>query len=225
MIDLKNANRVDPLKRMVEKETGANEFSPMDPPDAFSPPTIDAVPYEEMHLCLQKLVDEHRALSKELAEFEKALIDFRASGWTLNKEIQAKFSGFFSFMDEVLTKHHLKEEKILFPLLEKRLIENQEHSQGRFPKTAIDMLEDDHVKIMQHMTLMFNFLALGAQLPHAESASLTFDVACEQGFRLVELLRLHIFREDNVVYSKAQKYITTDEFAEMLTRFERYARY
>jgi len=225
MIDLKNANRVDPLKRMVEKETGANEFSPMDPPDAFAPPTIDAVPYAEMHLCLQKLVDEHRSFTKELSDFEGALNEFKTTGWTLNKEIEKKFSGFFSFMDDVLTKHHLKEEKILFPLLEKRLIENHEHSQGRFPKTAIDMLEDDHVKVMQHMTLMFNFLALGAQLPQAESASLTFDVACEQGLRLVELLRLHIFREDNIVFSKAQKYITADEFAIMLTQFERYAGY
>jgi len=225
MIDLKNANRVDPLKRIVEKETGTNEFSPMDPPDAFSPPTIDAVPYEEMHPCLQKLVDEHRAVSKELAEFEKALIDFKAGGWTLNKEIRVKFSNFFFFMDEVLTKHHLKEEKILFPLLEKRLVENHEHSQGRFSKTAIDMLEDDHVKIMQHMALMFNLLALGTQLPDATSASLTFDVACDQGFKLVEVLRLHIFREDNVVFSKAQKYITPDEFAGMVTRFERYTWY
>lgn len=225
MIDLKNANRVDPLKRMVEKENGSNEFSPMDPPDAFSPPAMDAIPYEEMHSCLQMLVDDHRALTKELAVFENALNDFKSSRWTLNKETQTKFSGFFSFMDDVLTKHHLKEEKVLFPLLEKRLIENHDHSQGRFPKTVIDMLEDDHVKIMHHMTLMFNFLGLAAQLRHAESASQTFDVACEQGFRLVELLRLHIFREDNVVFPKAQKYISADEFAGMITRFERYSGY
>lgn len=225
MIDLKNVNRTDPLKRMVEKESGSREFSPMDPPDAFAPPALDAIPYEEMHRCLQMLVDEHRALTNELADFEKALHDFKTTRWTLGKEMQRRFSDFFAFADDVLTRHHLKEEKVLFPLLEQRLIENHEYSQGRFPKTVIDMLEGDHIKIMQHMTLTFNFLGLAAQLRHDESASQVFDVACEQGFRLVELLRLHVFREDNVVFSKAQQYITAEELSEMATRFERYARY
>lgn len=203
------------------------EFSPMDPPDAFSPPALalDAIPYEEMHPCLQQLIDEHRSLTNELSAFEGALNNFKSNRWTLDKETQQKFSAFFSFIDDTLTRHHLKEEKVLFPLLEERLIENNEHSRGAFSKTVIDLLEDDHTKVMQHMTLMFNFLGLAAKLRHAESASQTFDVACEQGFRLVELLRLHIFREGNVVFTKAQKYITTDEFAGMMTRFERYNRF
>lgn len=225
MIDLKKLKNDDHLKRMVEKESGANEFSPMNPPEAFSPPTMDSTPYEEMHPCLQRLIDEHRLLTKELTEFEKSLIEFKKGGWKLNKEVEKKFSAFFSFMDDKITKHHLKEEKVLFPLLQKRLVENNEHSQGRFPKTAIDMLEDDHVKIMQHLTLVFNFLALAVRLPQPQSASLTFDVAAEQGVALVELLKLHIFREDNVVFPKAHKYITKQEFDPMFGQLEAYAQY
>ena len=38
------------------------------------------------------------------------------------------------------------------------------------------------------------------------------DAAIEQGKALVELLKLHIFREDNVVLPMAHKYISQEEF-------------
>ncbi len=225
MIDLKKLKDEDPIKRMVEKESGLNELSPMDPPDAFKPPTVDAIPYGELSPVLQKLMDEHKLFTSELEVFEKTLIEFKKNGWRLSDEIQQFFSKFFELMDNQMVKHHLKEEKILFPLLQKRLIENDEHSQAPFPKTAIDMLEDDHLKIMQHMTLMFNFLGLAPRLPDQQSAALTFDVATEQGFALIELLKLHIFREDNVVFPKANKYISGSEFEAMIKQFEAYDQY
>jgi len=225
MIDLKKLKDEDPIRRMVEKESGLEELSPMDPPDAFKPPTVDAIPYGELSPFLQKLMDEHKLFTSELDEFEKTLIEFKKSGWRLSDEIQKSFSKFFELMDNQMVKHHLKEEKILFPLLQKRLIENEEHSQGPFPKTAIDMLEDDHLKIMQHLTLMFNFLGLAPRLPDLQSAALTFDVATEQGFALIELLKLHIFREENVVYPKANTYISESEFDAMIKQFEAYDQY
>ena len=225
MIDLKKLKDEDPIRRMVEKESGLDELSPMDPPDAYKPPTDDAVPYEKLSSFLQNLMDEHKFFTDELDEFEKTLIEFKNSGWKLSKDIEKEFSKFFEMMDNQMVKHHLKEEKILFSLLQKRLIENEEHSQGPFPKTAVDMLEDDHLKIMQHMTLMFNFLGLAPRLPDLKSALLTFDVATEQGFSLIELLKLHIFREDNVVFPKAHKYISEDEFDEMQKQFEAYDQY
>jgi iron-sulfur cluster repair protein YtfE (RIC family) len=225
MLDLKNLKSEDPLKRMVEKESGLAELSPMDPPEAMKPPNVDAVPYEEMHSCLQKFIDEHKQCSEELEKFEKRLIEFKESAWKLTKHTEQQFSLFFSFMDEKMVKHHLKEEKVLFPILQKKLIENKEHSQGRFPKTAIDMLEDDHVKINQHLTLMFNFIALAVRLPDFHSKVITYDVATEQGFAMIELLKLHIFREDNVVFPKAYKYISNKEFDLMLGQLESYDQY
>jgi hemerythrin-like domain-containing protein len=222
MIDLKKIKDDDPIRRMVEKESGLNELSPMDPPDAFEPPTVDAIPYGELSPFLQKLMDDHKLFASELEKFEKTLIEFKKNGWKLNDENQQEFSKFFELMDNQIVTHHLKEEKILFPLLQKKLIENEEHSKGPFPKTAIDMLEDDHIKITQHLTLMFNFLGLAPRLPDLQSAILTFDVATEQGFALIELLKLHIFREDNVVFPKAQKYITENEFDSMIKQLSAY---
>ena len=87
------------------------------------------------------------------------------------------------------------------------------------------MLEDDHLKISQHLTLMFNFNALAVRLPDLASRALTFDVATEQGFALIELLKLHIFREENINFPKANKYISRDEFEKMLKQFEAYQQY
>jgi len=43
MIELKVINQHDPLERRIEKQHEQAELSPMDPPDAYSPPSMDAV--------------------------------------------------------------------------------------------------------------------------------------------------------------------------------------
>jgi len=50
-------------------------------------------------------------------------------------------------------------------------------------------------------------------------------VATEQGFALIELLKLHIFREENIIFPKANQYITKDEFGAMQKQFDLYALY
>lgn len=225
MIDFKKVNSVDPLKRLAEKETGGEEYSPMNPPDAYHPPFLDTVPYEQMHPCLRRFLDEHKQTREKLDAFEKALIVIKQNGWQRLRQIENEFSSFFSYLDNQLVKHHLKEEKMLFPVLQAKLIERGEHSKGRFPKSAIDLLEDDHLKIMQRFTLMFNFLSLAGRLPDAASRAVTFDVAIEQGFELVELLKLHLFREENVVFAKANSYLTSDELNDIWGKAEIYSQY
>ena len=225
MLDLKKLNNQDPIKRMVEKETGSEEYSPMDPPEAYAPPGIEAIPYHDLHPCLQQLIDEHVYAKKQLEVFEKSLLTFRSNGWHQHRESEKTLTEFFAYMDTQMVRHHLKEEKVLFPLLQQRLLEYEEHSKGKFPKTAIDMLEDDHLKIMQHLTLMFNFISLASRLPDFTSRTLTLDVALEQGVALVELLKLHIFREENVVFPKANKYLRTSEMETMLVQMKNYDQY
>lgn len=66
---------------------------------------------------------------------------------------------------------------------------------------------------------------LAERLPDLASKALTFDVATEQGFALIELLKLHIFREENIIFPKANEYISKDEFEKMLKQFEAYQQY
>jgi hemerythrin-like domain-containing protein len=40
----------------------------------------------------------------------------------------------------------------------------------------------------------------------------TYDVAYNNAKELVELIRLHVFREDNTLFPLAQKYLTKEQF-------------
>lgn len=214
-------SETDYLKRSAEKDTmGKAEYSPMDPPDAYRPPGIQAVPYEALPVLLRHFSDEHKFILAELEKFESALIEIRNTG--INKGLNKMMADFFQFLDEKIVMHHLKEERVLFPLLHDRLLDKGEHSPGPVPETAIDMLENDHIKTMQLATLSFSLMGISSRLTDAASRAVLIDMAVEQGNSLIELLRLHIFREDNVVFAMAYKYFSAEEFKHMGELLKKY---
>ena len=211
----KNLNSNDPIKRFVEKDTSGEELSPFDPPDAYDPQNIEPVPYENMHPFLQKLVDEHNAFSKVLNDFEKALINWRNQQLTFNKDIDEKFKKFFTFIDENVPLHNQKEEKQLFPLLHKKLIEIGEHNSKDSSVTGINLMEDEHIKVAQAAAIVFNFLGLGSRLTDQQSKEITFQAAFEQGIAIVETMKLHIFREENILFPQAMKLFNSSDFEKL----------
>ena len=60
-----------------------------------------------------------------------------------------------------------------------------------------------------------NFLGLAFRFPDQQTRLIVLDAALEQAKFLVELLRLHVFREDNVIFPLAQQLLTPTEFEEM----------
>jgi len=202
--------RADPMHREVEKGYEDEGLSPMAPPDRYAPPGENqGVPYEEMHPVLQALRDEHASFVTELTDFEGALATIRENG--PNREVDAVLSSFFRAIDEKVVPHNRAEERALFPLLARRLIERGEHSKGATPTTAIDVLMDDHLQILQLSAVIFNFFAVASRIPDAPSRGVVLRAAVEQGQVLAELLRLHVFREDHVLFSLAQRYLTQEE--------------
>jgi len=220
MDDLKNIQKVDPLKRIVERQTDQEELSPMEPPDAYEPPNKEEIPYEERHPFLQKFMDEHKRCVKELDAFEEVLIKIHKEG--VKPEFNKPMREFFEFVDNNVVSHNLKEEKILFPVLQKILLETGQHSNGPESTTAVDMLEDDHIKLMQLSAVTFNFFGLAGRLPDTASRAIVLDAALEQGKALVEMLKLHIFREDNVVFVQAQNNLGQEAMDGMLTELENF---
>lgn len=190
MKEVKVINKTDPLRRNAEKQQEQKEFSPMDPPDAYAPPNMETVPYEELHPFLQILCDEHKTCIKELDAFEETLIHIQEKG--IDKSVDGKLSRFFDFFDNNIVAHNKKEDKVLFPLLQQRLMEKGEHGHGPTPVTAVDMLEDDHTKILQLAAVVFNFFGMSMRLPNPNSRLVLLDAALEQGKVLIEELRLHI---------------------------------
>jgi len=209
-------NSNDPIKRFVEKNTQGQELSPFDPPNAYDPQNIKSVPYEKMDPFLQKLVDEHNAFSNVLNNFEEALINWRNQQWVFDKDIDDKFKKFFSFIDENVPLHNQKEEKQLFPLLHKKLIEIGEHNSKDSSITGITLMEDEHIKVAQAAAIVFNFLGLGSRLPDKHSQEITFEAAFEQGIAIVETMKLHIFREENILFPQAMMLFTKDELENLI---------
>jgi hemerythrin-like domain-containing protein len=206
----------DPINREVEKELDTSEYSPMDPPDAYEGALVpEAVGYDDMHAYLQKLMDEHKSGIEKVARFENALQQFKELGYRLNDEINAAFGEFFHYFDEGLMDHNRREERELFPVLQKRLVETGEHGANDDRYTSIDIMEDDHIKFIQLGTLCFNMLGLAARLGDERSRMFVYDLAYDNGRELAEMVRLHIHREDNVLFPLAQKLLKPAEFAAM----------
>jgi len=219
-MDLNSLKETGPIKRFVEKESG-EELSPMEPPDAYSPPAVDEVSYDEMNDALKKFIDEHKVCLAKLDAFEGALNKIKTDEFGATKEVNSTLADFFKFVDNNISKHNIKEEKFLFPLLHQRYIESGEHSSEPDKKNAVDMLEDDHIKFMQIAAITFTLFGLIGRLPDPSSRFLVLDLAVEQGKNLVEMLRLHIFREDKIVFPFAQMNLTNNEFAEIKSNMER----
>ncbi|MBI3141684.1 MAG: hemerythrin domain-containing protein [Bacteroidetes bacterium] len=217
---LQDLNKIDPLKRMVEKQTEQPEFSPMDPPDAFSPPSLEGMDADTVHPLLQMLMEEHRVAVKKLDEFDQTIQAIAKNGY--DKTTHQGISDFFRYFDENLVKHNQKEELGLFPLLKDRLLASGEHAQshGDHHETGVDIMEDDHIKALQLAAIVFNFVGISVRLPDPKSGMMILDAGLEQAKALIELLRLHIFREDNVIFPQAQRLLSVEEMDAMLAKLE-----
>ncbi len=210
----------DPLSKQAKRGANGVDLSPMDPPQAYAPPAMEQVSLEEMHPFLRRFSEEHALFMAELDRFEGAILSIQKSGYT--KELDGQLRHFFHFFDQDFASHSRREEVFLFPLLGERLISDGEHSPigtpTALPKTAIDVMEDDHFKAIQLAAVVLNFMGLSFRLPDEHSKLLVLDAALEQGKALVELLRLHIFREDNLVFPSAHRLISQVEFDRMESR-------
>jgi iron-sulfur cluster repair protein YtfE (RIC family) len=210
VMDLRTLQRIDPLKKQAESGLdGGQGLSPMNPPDAYAPPGMEPVPETELHPFLRRLRDKHVPLIEELGAFEEAILAIHNSGFT--RESDARLRRFFHFLEREFSSHKQREETVLFPLLHARLIANGEHGRGTDPTTAIDVMQDEHSKAMQLAAVIVSFMGLALRLPDQASRLIVLDAALEHGKSLVELLRLHVFRESNLICSLAHRLISSAE--------------
>ncbi len=207
----KKLKEEDPILRNAVKDENLEEYSPMDPPEAYDieRARIKGVDMDNLNPALNDLINEHKELLEIVAKFDTALTDFKTAKYILNDDTNQVFNKFFNYFDSEILPHNKKEERFLFPLLNERMLETGEHGLDNI--TAVDLMEDDHVKFIQLGSLVFNFLGLAARLPDGHSRYLVLDIAYHNGKELAELLRLHVFREDNTIFPLAQKLLTKEE--------------
>lgn len=207
----------DPVRR--QEEHGCDQpdgLSPMDPPDAYAPPgevPVDEADLERRHPYLRALTNDHARLMEAMALLEEKLAKVGETGFTDDADVAVM--RFLETFDREFVAHSREEEARLFPLLHERLIASGEHSKSRVLTTAIDVMKDEHLKAVQLAAVVLNLVRLGSVLPDERSAQIVVNAALGEIRKLVELLRLHIFREDGIVFARAQGLIAPAELDAM----------
>lgn len=224
MIYLRNTNKKelnanDPVKRDVEKGLEQVEHTPLDPPDAYAEGNIKLE--RELDTHLSELIDEHQHVLELLTRFENAILKYRTNNYILDNDINAAFGEFYKAMDDSIIPHNVKEEKGLFPALNRKLLEAGEHSVGEHPKTAIDVMEDDHMKFIQLSAISFTLFGMGVRMQDIASRAYALDTATETARELVELLKLHIYREEVTLFPLAMKYLSEEDFNQIRMEVKR----
>lgn len=145
------------------------------------------------------LMEEHRVIEKVLDAMER----MADSGCVDKAFLELAIDFLRNFADGC---HHAKEEDVLFPALEKAGIPREggpigcmlhEHQQGRH---------------------LIGLMAGGldeADRGDASATSLVIGAASEY----IDMLRQHIYKEDNVLFVIAQNVLNAEQQAEVLTRF------
>lgn len=210
------------IQRLVENGLETEVVSPMEPPQPYQLVGLHGLLPETLVKPLKVLFDDHIKFVAVIDGLESALGDYKSASWEMNDSISKRLKDFFRFMDEVTPLHNAMEEKAFFPVLHEKLIISGECSPGDHPTTAVDIMEDDHIKTLQSSALIFNLLGIANRLKDAQSRDMLLQIAYDQGRELVETLRLHIFKENEVLFPLAQKVISADEFTVIMSKMERY---
>ncbi|MDX1386529.1 MAG: hemerythrin domain-containing protein [bacterium] len=213
----------DYIKRYVNHEVeGAEISSPMEPPEEFAPPTVEQLPREDFAKPLQQLMKEHDEYEKVLNVFDRALLELKKRDWEFNPEISAGLKSFFRFFDDETSTHNKKEERALFPLLREKLITTGEHSPVGPCVTPVDVMEEEHRQVGQLVALVFNFLGISSRLPDPASRIVLLEQALHVGQEIVETMKLHIYKENTVLFPLAQRLITPKEFLAIQEKMEEF---
>ncbi len=147
------------------------------------------------------LKEDHRVIERVLAVVER--LTERPQEASL--ETWRKTLGFIrDFADQC---HHLKEEKLFFPLLEERGI----------PRAGgpLGMMLLEHEEGRRYVQLMAAALALAEEDPEAARYSLV-----ENARAYLRLLREHILKEDQILFNMADEVLTEEEQKKLVLEFE-----
>ncbi len=211
-LDFKKLKELDPLKPQptIDME-GQEGCSPFDPPDAYSPTVDNELAYEDMDPYLRGLMDEHVEFNGQIDAFESTIAEIRQDS-RVDAGTFDRVRRFFSYFDEDFVVHNRREERQLFPILRRRMLERGEHSTGPNPITPVAVLEGEHVEAMKTGAVAFSFLALAHRMQNPASMQMVLSIAVERSESLIEILRLHTFREDKIVFRMAQDFLDAQEF-------------
>ncbi len=150
------------------------------------------------------LRDEHQVILKVLDCFDIALQRSRTSG-AVSREVFEPFLEFFrGFADKC---HHCKEEGHLFPCMEGKGVPREGGPIG--------------VMLQEHQQGRQRVRAMAEELETADAGdAVAVERVLDQGQKYLELLRAHIFKENNVLFNMADQLIREGDLARLAESYE-----
>ncbi len=136
------------------------------------------------HNCIAELLSDHKKILEKVDELEKAIEDPLVD--------KGKIKEFIHFTETFAEPHHQKEEKVLFPALEKKGMPRE--------GGPIGMMLSEHETKREHIK------ELKEALEKKEEEKIKKNAKA-----IVSLLRDHIYKEDNVLYPCAEDILSKEE--------------
>src|SRR3990167_11291651 len=146
------------------------------------------------HNCLEELRSDHQKILESFDGLEKSI--------SKNPLVYEEIGEFLEFTKNFSEPHHKKEEKVLFPALEKKGIPNE--------GGPIGMMLIEHATKRDYLVKMREALQENNNIKLKENTQ-----------AMISLLRDHIYKEDNVLYPCAQDVLTEEELSGLASRCEK----
>lgn len=140
------------------------------------------------HNCLEEFLADHKKILRKLEELEAAVEKPK-----INK---SKIKEFLDFTKNFAEPYHQKEEKVLFPALEKKGIPKEGGSIG--------------MMLLEHKTKRGYVKELQKALIGDKEEEIK-----KYAQSIVSLLTNHIYKEDNILYPCARDVLTSEELASL----------
>lgn len=150
------------------------------------------------HNCIEELTADHKKILEKLNELAEVVRN------SLIDKIKVK--EFLDFTEVFAEPHYQKEEKVLFPALEKKGIPNQ--------GGPIGMMLFEHETKRAYVKKLKESLREGNE-----------DKIKENVQSMISLLRDHIYKEDNILYPCARDVLTEDELNTLAHQCEKIKKY
>ena len=151
----------------------------------------------------EELASEHEYVLVVVGAMEREAESIR-SGGPVDRDAIARMVDFTrNFTDGC---HHTKEEKLLFPLLEER---------SQLAAGTVSVLLSEHVAARGCVS------AIDENLPKVESSAAARTEVADNLALYAELLRMHIHKEDVVLFPLAEQVLDEPEMKHLATDFAR----
>jgi hemerythrin-like domain-containing protein len=153
---------------------------------------------------IQELINEHNAVLVALQILEKVAVAIMAKDDQAPEHLDQLLDFFKGFVDRC---HHGKEEDVLFPELERRGVPRE--------GGPIGVMLSEHEIGRGHVRSMADSRSRLARGEAGSSAAIR-----EQSHAYCDMLRAHIYKENNVLFPMADRLVPEDSAVRLAVQFE-----